>query len=157
MPIVFWASFEPWAKAMNAGRARPAAAGSARAIGLRCDRRKIQYSATIRTNAIGEAEERRGDQRDQDLVDDAVDVQRARARRATIVAPSRPPISAWLLELGRPSYQVIRFQAIAPMSAAATTAWVVVCSSTRPAPIVLATAVPANAPMKLNAVAMRIA
>ena len=51
----------------------------------------------------------------------------------------------------------MRFQVIAPMSAAATTAWVVVCSSTRPLPIVLATAVPANAPMKLNAVAMRIA
>ena len=47
-----------------------------------------------------------------------------------------------------------RFQAIAPMSAAATTAWVVVCSSTSPAPIVFATAVPANAPMKLNAVAI---
>ena len=46
---------------------------------------------------------------------------------------------------------------MAPMSAAATTAWVVVSSSTRPAPIVLATAVPANAPMKLNAAAMRTA
>ena len=38
---------------------------------------------------------------------------------ATIVAPSRPPMSAWLLELGRPCCQVMRFQAIAPMSAAA--------------------------------------
>ena len=74
-----------------------------------------------------------------------------------IVAPSRPPISAWLLELGRPCCQVIRFQAIAPMSAAATIAWVVVWSSTRPLPIVVATAVPANAPMKLNAVAIRMA
>ena len=73
---------------------------------------------------------------------------------AMIVAPSRPPISAWLLELGRPSHQVIRFQVIAPISAAATTTWVVVCSSTMPAPMVLATAVPAKAPMKLNAAAM---
>ncbi len=64
---------------------------------------------------------------------------------------------AWLLELGRPSRQVIRFQAIAPRSDAATTACVVVASSTRPAPIVLATAVPANAPMKLNEAAIRIA
>ncbi len=76
---------------------------------------------------------------------------------ATIVAPSRPPISACELEDGSARYHVIRFQVIAPMSAAATTAWVVVASSTRPAPIVLATAVPANAPMKLNAVAIRIA
>ncbi len=50
-----------------------------------------------------------------------------------------------------------RFQTIAPIRAAATTAGVVVLSSTSPAPIVLATAVPANAPMKLNAVAMMIA
>ena len=45
---------------------------------------------------------------------------------------------------------------MAPISAAATIAWVVVASSTRPAPIVLATAVPAKAPMKLNAAAIRI-
>ena len=63
-------------------------------------------------------------------------------------------MSAWLDELGRPNHQVMRFHAIAPISAAATTAWVVVASSTRPAPIVLATAVPANAPMKLNAAAI---
>ncbi len=36
-------------------------------------------------------------------------------------------MSAWLLELGIPRRQVIRFQAIAPTSAAITTAWVVVC------------------------------
>ena len=30
MPIVFWASFEPWLKAMNAGRHRPGAAGTGR-------------------------------------------------------------------------------------------------------------------------------
>ena len=73
---------------------------------------------------------------------------------ATMVAPSSPPMSAWLDELGRPSHHVMRFQVMAPMSDAATIAWVVVSSFTRPAPIVLATAVPANAPMKLNAVAM---
>ena len=74
-----------------------------------------------------------------------------------IVAPMRPPMSAWLLELGRPRCQVIRFQLIAPRSAAATIACVVVCSLTSPLPMVVATAVPANAPMKLNAVAIRIA
>ena len=36
-------------------------------------RRKIQYSATIRAKAIDEAEQRRGDHRDEHLVDDAVD------------------------------------------------------------------------------------
>ncbi len=64
---------------------------------------------------------------------------------------------AWLLELGSPRRQVMRFQMIAPMIAAATTAWVVVASLTSPEPIVLATAVPAKAPMKLNEAAIRIA
>ena len=66
-------------------------------------------------------------------------------------------MSACELELGIAKYQVMRFQTMAPMSAAATTAWVVVSSSTSPAPMVLATAVPANAPMKLNAAAMSTA
>ncbi len=76
---------------------------------------------------------------------------------AMIVAPNRPPTSAWLLELGSPRCHVIRFQAIAPINAAAITTWVVVASSTSPLPTVLATAVPANAPMKLNEAAIRIA
>jgi hypothetical protein len=75
----------------------------------------------------------------------------------TMVAPSRPPMSACDEELGMPNHQVSRFQAMAPSSAAATTASVVVSTSTRPAPIVVATAVPAKAPMKLNAAAMRTA
>ena len=37
------------------------------------------------------------------------------------VAPSSPPIRAWLLELGMPSRQVMRFQVMAPIRAAATT------------------------------------
>ena len=64
-------------------------------------------------------------------------------------APSNPPISAWLLELGIPARQVIRFQTMAPMRAAATTSWLSVPSSIRPAPMVAATAVPISAPTKL--------
>src|SRR3954462_14089681 len=67
---------------------------------------------------------------------------------AISVAPIRPPINAWLLDEGSPRLHVIRFQVIAPISAAATTAVVDVASSTRPEPMVLATAVPAKAPMK---------
>src|SRR5665811_1484902 len=54
---------------------------------------------------------------------------------ARIVAPSRLPIRAWLLELGMPRRHVNRFQAIAPRSAAMTTACDVVVSWTRPAPV----------------------
>ena len=66
-------------------------------------------------------------------------------------------MSAWLDELGSEYHHVMRFQAMAPMSAAATIACVVVASSTSPEPMVLATAVPANAPMKLNAAAISTA
>ena len=41
MPIVFWASFEPWAKAMNAAE-KTWSRRNRRAIGLRCERRKTQ-------------------------------------------------------------------------------------------------------------------
>ena len=52
-------------------------------------------------------------------------------------------------------HHVMRFQTMAPMSAAATMAWSWSSSSTSPDPMVLATAVPANAPMKLKAAAMQ--
>ena len=66
------------------------------------------------------------------------------------VAPQSPPISAWLELEGRPSHHVNRFQAIAARSAAssvvAETKWV----STRPWPIVLATAVPRQRPQQIE-------
>jgi hypothetical protein len=69
-------------------------------------------------------------------------------------APISPPMMAWLDELGMPYHQVMRFQAMAPMSAAATIAWVATPSTRMPLAIDFATAVPANAPMKLKAAAM---
>ena len=124
--------------------------------GLRVAFRNSQYRATISTRAnvkpmIGEA------------TSGKMTLSRIPSRLSwsnpapTIVAPRSPPMSAWLLELGRPSHQVRRFQTIAPRSAAATIACVVLASLTSPAPIVLATAVPAKAPMKLKAVAIAMA
>ena len=74
-------------------------------------------------------------------------------------APSSPPISAWLDELGIPSRQVSRFQAIAPTSAAATITWPWSPSGVvgEPVAIVLATAVPVSAPTKFAVADMRIA
>lgn len=60
-------------------------------------------------------------------------------------------------ELGMPYHHVNRFQAMAPKSAAMMTASVVVSVSTTPAPMVLATAVPAKAPAKFMAAAMSTA
>ena len=76
---------------------------------------------------------------------------------ATAAAPNRPPISAWLDELGMPSRQVKRFQAMAPTRAAAMTACPSAWWLMSPAPIVVATAVPVSAPRKLAAALMTIA
>src|SRR3954468_10582313 len=74
-----------------------------------------------------------------------------------IAAPTRPPISACDELDGSPSHQVIRFQTIAPISAAST-----VFSSARPVsmmplPTVLATAVVTNAPARFATAAMATA
>ncbi len=70
--------------------------------------------------------------------------------------PTRPPMSAWLEEEGRPKYQVIRFHVIAPISPAATTTRPCEPSgaSMMPLPTVCATWVPRWAPMKFMAAAM---
>ena len=57
-------------------------------------------------------------------------------------APSRPPISAWLLLEGMPSAQVMTFQAIAPTSAAKITCASITCAETIPVPTVCATCSP---------------
>src|SRR5258705_11088824 len=72
-------------------------------------------------------------------------------------APHKPPMSAWLELDGRPIHQVRRFQAIPPIRAHIMVLSVMRFLSTSPVPIVLATAVPANAPMRLNTVDNKMA
>src|SRR5450759_5428995 len=78
-----------------------------------------------------------------------------------MAAPIRPPTRAWLLELGIARAHVIRFQAMAPKSAAARTVAPflrIILSWTTPEPIVVATAVPkTRAPTKLAVAERRIA
>src|SRR6266513_5250146 len=78
---------------------------------------------------------------------------------AATAEPMMPPINAWLDDEGIPRRHVIRFQVIAPTSAAATTIWPAspLGVLAMPEAIVLATAVPVSAPMKLAVADMRIA
>src|SRR5579875_3094148 len=72
---------------------------------------------------------------------------------AASAAPTRPPISACDEEDGSPKYQVSRFQAIAPPSAASTTSRPVVPDvggGMMPDPTVFATFVEIRAPTTLN-------
>src|SRR5687768_6645027 len=70
---------------------------------------------------------------------------------AATAAPQRPPISACEDEDGRPFHHVIRFDTIAPSSAHRISCEVTSTTpvSSRPEAIVLATAVPHNAPSRL--------
>jgi len=69
---------------------------------------------------------------------------------AASAAPHRPPISACDEDDGSPIHQVTRFQLMPPASAQTSTCEVIVTTSvsTRPEEMVLATAVPANAPIR---------
>src|ERR1035437_491463 len=83
------------------------------------------------------------------------------APAAAHAAPIRPPMRAWLLELGMASAHVIRFQVMAPIRAAINTVaplFRIMLSWTMPLPIVPATAVPnTRAPTKLAVAERRIA
>jgi hypothetical protein len=72
-------------------------------------------------------------------------------------APTSPPISACEEEDGRPSHHVIRFQTIAPTTAASTVCGVTDPASMIPVPTVFATAVVTNAPARFASAAMRTA
>ena len=67
-----------------------------------------------------------------------------------MTAPMNPPISAWEELLGKPRYQVSRFQTMAPVSAARRTVSLMAWAATISSPMVLATATPkTNGPTKL--------
>ena len=69
-----------------------------------------------------------------------------RTPAVAIEAPTMLDRMAWLEEVGRPKYQVIRSHMIADRSAETTVICVTEAVSTRPEPRVLATAVPERAP-----------
>jgi hypothetical protein len=73
-----------------------------------------------------------------------------------MAAPTRPPMSACEDDDGSPNHQVMRFQTIAPISAASTTSsplspW---GATMMPEPTVSATPVPRNAPTRFIDAAM---
>lgn len=69
-----------------------------------------------------------------------------------MTAPTRPPNSAWLLEEGRPTSQVSRFQMMAPIKPAKMNsgAMVTTCSLIKPPEMVFATSMDKNAPTRFS-------
>ena len=71
-----------------------------------------------------------------------------------IAAPTMLEIRAWLEDVGRPKYHVIRSHIMADRRAEITVICVMLPVSTIPAPTVFATAVPDRAPKRLRIAAI---
>src|SRR5437764_14495813 len=71
-------------------------------------------------------------------------------RAVPSAAPQSPPISAWLELDGKPTHHVAIFQAKAAITAHSIVAMVTKLVSTKPFPMLHATAPPKRAPVKLK-------
>src|SRR6266436_3831992 len=78
-------------------------------------------------------------------------------RAVASAAPQSPPMSAWLELEGKPNHHVVIFHANAATTAARTVGIVTALVSTRPLPIVDATAPPRSAPARLKKAAIALA
>src|SRR5215208_47420 len=154
MPMVFWASLPPWPrlKAAADSSCRRRNRLSTRA-GL--DRWKIHRLASMSRNP--RAMPNSGDGGMNKMVFSRLPRSNAPKPALATPAPAKPPMSACEDEVGRPSHQVRRFQAIAPASPAKTTASLTTAESTV-LPTVLATCVgKTRKAMKLNRAAQTTA
>ena len=117
IPIVFCASFVPWLK-LYAPAERSCRRLKWRSACSRWKERVVRSTRTMKRKPtispmIGEITMNSATTR-------TVESFTAARPAAEIPAPVRPPIRAWDEEVGRPIYQVIMFQLIAPIRAAST-------------------------------------
>ncbi len=156
-PIVFWASCSPWPSAIAAAE-RVCAIRNRRVTLCGFAFRNAHSSPTMSRKA-----------RPKPTSGEATIGMTTLSRMtcqctvtpATTPTPVSAPIRACDDEDGRPFHQVMRFQQIAPITAASTMIRPLVAAipvsadrSMIPDPIVLATSVPSSAPSRLNAAAM---
>ena len=149
--MVFWASFEPWLNPMKPALASCALPKIAETMRGRTRLKQIMIavmSSKPQTNpATGDSNMGRTT-----FGQSPVDQRRTAhfPPEPASVAPQRPPMRAWDELDGRPSHQVRSPQAMAETSAQRSTGIVTAFVSTRPFPIVVATAVPARAPTRFQ-------
>src|SRR5690554_1810689 len=177
MPMVFWASFMPWAKPMLAADTiwlLPKKPLTQRGLTMRLNTPPARNSMAMQKNSTPinrkpEAKPSTGEPTIGTITFHSTPALRqtgsagsdqittsAFIPAATSAAPIRPPISACEDDDGRPNHQVIRFQMIPPSSAqrmscepTSTTP-----ASMMPVAMVWATAVPASAPSRFMNAAM---
>ena len=137
MPMVFWASLPPWprlkAAADSSWRRRNRPSTLAGVV-----RRKVHMQASIsRKPRVSPSS---GDSGMNRMVFSRLPASRTPKPPLATPAPAKPPMSACDEEVGSPSHQVRKFQAMAPTSPAKITASLTTSGSTV-LPTVLATAV----------------
>ena len=115
MPIVFWASLAPCENAMNAGRdglqaAEPAVHRRQRSLAHEPD------EAGHEQPGADEAEHRREPTMGRMILSTTPLQRTPDTPTAAIIAPMRPPNSAWDELDGMPKYQVVKFHTTAPTS-----------------------------------------
>src|SRR5919197_1533187 len=119
MPMVFWASLPPWPR-LKAAAETSCSLRKSRSTSLGMEPRKTHNRASISANAT--ARPASGDTKMNSTVRCRLCVLTTLQPALATPAPTKPPISACDEEVGRPSHQVVRFQAIAPTRPANTTA-----------------------------------
>src|SRR5215218_7209887 len=153
-PMVFWASLPPWPR-LNAAADSSCSRRNRPSTRAGVDRWKIHRLASMSTNP--RAMPNSGDSGMNKMVFSRLLASSTPKPALATPAPAKPPMRACEDEVGRPSHQVRRFQAMAPASPAKTTASLTTAESTV-LPTVLATCVwKTRKAMKLNRAAQMTA
>src|SRR5215204_943029 len=153
-PMVFWASLPPWPR-LNAAADSSCSRRNRPSTRAGVDRWKIHRLASMSTNP--RAMPNSGDSGMNKMVFSRLLASSTPKPALATPAPANPPMRACEDEVGRPSHQVMKFQAIAPTSPAKMTASLTTAESTV-LPTVLATCVwKTRKAMKLNRAAQTTA
>src|SRR5919109_1353988 len=137
IPIVFWASLPPWPR-LKAAAETSCRRRNSRSTFAGVTRRKIHRLASI--NRKPSSMPSSGDSAMNRMVFCRLPAFSTPKPALATPAPAKPPMRACDEEVGSPSHQVVKFQAMAPTSPAKTTASLTTSGSTV-LPTVLATCV----------------
>src|SRR5918995_3453040 len=137
MPMVFWASLPPWPR-LNAAADSSCRRRNSPSTFAGADRRKIHKLTSMSRKP--RVSPNSGDSGMNRMVFSRLPASRTPKPPLATPAPAKPPMSACEEEVGSPSHQVRKFQAMAPTSPAKITASLTTSGSTV-LPTVLATAV----------------
>jgi hypothetical protein len=154
IPIVFWASLEPWLKAIKAAEAIctflkiPATAPGR--VWRKSHKREVITTSPMTNPIMGAKTKPKNTFLHPAQIKTFVPA-------VAIPAPAKPDISPWLSLVGRPKTVAKELQIITEVRAIAIVRRLIDSVVTKPFPIVTATAVPEKAPTRLKNAAIKTA